>query len=169
MMYLVVSGFSHVLAVVGLDGRTREEIIGLHHEVHARLIELEARVEALRIFGSTLAVFWGPSYTDLNSILREGCDHHLSDLQQLRAELDRELEALDDLGRRKLQGAAARLMAIAAEANDLHQSIRGRERFWEQEAHWTLDLLGARTASIWPPEPNQPPPAQAASAGRRCR
>ena len=163
MMYLVVSGFSHVLAVVGFDGRTREEIIGLHHEVHARLNELEARVEALRIFGNTLAVFWGPSYTDLNSILREGCDRHLSELQHLRAELDREREALDDLGRRELQGAAARLVAIAAEADDLHQSIRERERFWEQEAHWTLDLLGARTASVWPPEPTQEPP------GRRSR
>jgi hypothetical protein len=98
-MNFVASGISHVLAVVGLDRRAREEIVRLHAEVHAKLDEIQARIEALSTFGSTLALFWGPSYTGLHAVLRESCDHHLNELRQLRAELDHELKATDVLGR----------------------------------------------------------------------
>ena len=151
-MKFVANGFSNVLAIVGLGGPALEEVVQQNHEVHARLDELQARVEALSIFGDTLALFWGPSYTDLRSILRDGCEHHLNELRKLRADLDRELEAVDDLAGLRLRGAAKRLRTLAARAEELRRRIRTRELFWEEEAYWTLDLLGARTPSVWPPE-----------------
>ena len=157
MMYLVASGFLHVLAVVGQDGRVREEIIGLHYEMNARLDESQVRPEALGTFGRTLSLFWGPSYTGLHALFRESCDHHQNELWHLRAELDHELEKIDDLSGRKLRAAAARLRTLATSADDLQRSIRAGELFWAEEAQWSLDLLGARLPSVWPPEPIRAP------------
>jgi hypothetical protein len=157
MMYLVASGFSHMLAVAGLDGRVREEIIGLHYEIDARLDESRVRLEALGEFGRTLSLFWGSSYTGLHTLLRESCNHHQNELWHLRAELDHELEKIDDLSGRKLRAAAARLRTLATITDDLQRSIREVQLFWAEEAQWTLDLLGARLPSVWPPEPTQAP------------
>jgi hypothetical protein len=159
MLHLVASGVSHVLAFVGFDGQVREEILGLHHEVHSQLDKIQARIEALSTFGRTLSLFWGPSYTGLHALLRESCEHHQNELWQLRADLDRALEAVHDLGGRGLRGAAARFRTLAASADDLQRSIRAGELFWQDEAQWTLDLLGARMPSVWPPEPTQAPPS----------
>jgi hypothetical protein len=114
---------------------------------------LQARLGQLRSRTRRLTIFWGHSYTGLRDVFEQGCEQHLSELERLRADLDLAMQGAGDLKGRKLRDVRTHVEALWSQTEELRRQIEEREQFWNAEAEWALNLLGERSASIWPPEP----------------
>jgi hypothetical protein len=149
----IVTSVRRALGAFSGEARARRDMVELHGLTRELVDELATQVEELRCATGKVAVFWGRSYAGLRCAIEDGCDRHLGELQDLRADLDVAVHDLAQLHGRQLRNTQALLMTLATKADLLGQEISEREMFWKAEAAWAQSLLGERKPSVWPPEP----------------